>query len=47
MSVFGPTIGTSLNTTLVSYADACDIGINIDTAADALTEKPKDPRLAC
>ena len=33
MSVFGPTIGTSLNTTLVSYVDTCDIGINIDTAA--------------
>ena len=33
MSAFGPTIGTSLNTTLVSYADSCDIGINIDTAA--------------
>jgi diacylglycerol O-acyltransferase / wax synthase len=33
MSTFGPTIGTSLNTTLLSYADTCDIGINIDTAA--------------
>jgi diacylglycerol O-acyltransferase / wax synthase len=33
MCAFGPTIGTSLNTTLVSYAGACDIGINIDTAA--------------
>jgi diacylglycerol O-acyltransferase len=30
---FGPTIGTALNTTLVSYAGRCDIGINIDTAA--------------
>jgi diacylglycerol O-acyltransferase / wax synthase len=30
---FGPTIGTSLNTTLLSYAGTCDIGINIDTAA--------------
>jgi len=30
---FGPTIGASLNTTLVSYAGSCHIGINIDTAA--------------
>ena len=30
---FGPTIGTSLNTTLLSYGGSCDIGINIDTAA--------------
>jgi diacylglycerol O-acyltransferase len=30
---FGPTIGAALNTTLVSYAGTCDIGINIDTAA--------------
>jgi diacylglycerol O-acyltransferase / wax synthase len=30
---FGPTIGASLNTTLVSYAGTCHIGINIDTAA--------------
>ncbi len=30
---FGPTIGASLNTTLVSYDGTCDIGINIDTAA--------------
>jgi diacylglycerol O-acyltransferase / wax synthase len=33
MFAFGPTIGTSLNTTLLSYAGTCDIGINIDTAA--------------
>jgi diacylglycerol O-acyltransferase len=33
MFAFGPTIGASLNTTLVSYAGTCDIGINIDTAA--------------
>ena len=33
MSAFGPTIGTALNTTLVSYDDTCDIGINTDTAA--------------
>ncbi len=30
---FGPTIGTSLNITLLSYAGTCHIGINIDTAA--------------
>ena len=30
---FGPTIGASLNTTLLSYAGTCHIGINIDTAA--------------
>jgi len=30
---FGPTIGASLNTTLLSYAGTCDVGINIDTAA--------------
>ena len=33
MFAFGPTIGTSLNTTLLSYAGTCDIAINIDTAA--------------
>ena len=33
MSAFGPTIGTSLNTTLMSYADTCHIGVNVDTAA--------------
>jgi len=33
MFAFGPTIGTSVNTTLLSYAGTCDIGINIDTAA--------------
>jgi diacylglycerol O-acyltransferase / wax synthase len=33
MFTFGPTIGTSLNATLLSYAGTCDIGINIDTAA--------------
>ena len=33
MFTFGPTIGTSLNTTLLSYAGICHIGINIDTAA--------------
>jgi WS/DGAT/MGAT family acyltransferase len=33
MIAFGPTIGTSLNTTLLSYAGICHIGINIDTAA--------------
>jgi len=30
---FGPTIGSSLNTTLLSYAGTCHIGVNIDTAA--------------
>jgi diacylglycerol O-acyltransferase / wax synthase len=30
---FGPTIGTALNTTLLSYAGRCDIGINVDTAS--------------
>lgn len=30
---FGPTIGSALNTTLVTYCGICDIGINIDTAA--------------
>lgn len=33
MSAFGPTIGTSLNITMLSYAGTCHIGINIDTAA--------------
>ena len=30
---FGPTIGASVNVTLMSYNGSCDIGINIDTAA--------------
>jgi diacylglycerol O-acyltransferase len=30
---FGPTIGGSVNTTLMSYDGTCDVGINIDTAA--------------
>ena len=30
---FGPTIGASLNATLLSYGGTCDIGINIDTTA--------------
>jgi diacylglycerol O-acyltransferase / wax synthase len=33
MAAFGPTIGTSLNTTLMSYAGTCHIGVNVDTAA--------------
>ena len=33
MFAFGPTIGASINTTLMSYDGTCDIGINIDTAA--------------
>jgi hypothetical protein len=30
---FGPTIGASVNVTLMSYEDRCCIGINIDTGA--------------
>ena len=30
---FGPTIGAGLNATLMSYAGACNIGVNIDTSA--------------
>ena len=30
---FGPTIGAAFNATLMSYADTCNIGINIDTSA--------------
>lgn len=30
---FGPTIGASVNVTLMSYAGRCDVGVNIDTAA--------------
>jgi diacylglycerol O-acyltransferase / wax synthase len=33
LQAFGPTIGASLNTTLISYAGTCYIGVNIDTAA--------------
>lgn len=33
MFAFGPTIGASVNTTLMSYNGNCDIGVNIDTAA--------------
>ena len=33
MFAFGPTIGASVNITLMSYNGNCDIGINIDTAA--------------
>jgi len=32
---FGPTIGASVNVTLVSYQGMCDIGINVDCAAVA------------
>jgi WS/DGAT/MGAT family acyltransferase len=32
---FGPTIGASVNVTLVSYQGTCDIGINVDCAAVA------------
>jgi diacylglycerol O-acyltransferase len=30
---FGPTIGAAVNTTLMSYAGTCNIGINVDTRA--------------
>ena len=30
---FGPTIGASVNVTLMSYNGSCDIGVNVDTAA--------------
>jgi diacylglycerol O-acyltransferase / wax synthase len=30
---FGPTIGSSVNVTLLSYRDTCCIGVTIDTAA--------------
>ncbi len=33
MFAFGPTIGTALNATLVSYAGTCHVGLNIDTGA--------------
>jgi diacylglycerol O-acyltransferase / wax synthase len=32
-AAFGPTTGTALNLTLLSYCDSCHIGINMDTAA--------------
>jgi diacylglycerol O-acyltransferase / wax synthase len=30
---FGPTIGASVNLTLLSYCGTCNVGVNIDTAA--------------
>lgn len=30
---FGPTIGAAVNVTLISYAETCELGINIDTGA--------------
>ncbi len=30
---FGPTIGASVNVTLVSYVDTCAVGVNVDTGA--------------
>ena len=30
---FGPTIGASLNVTLMSYCDTCFVGVNVDTGA--------------
>lgn len=32
---FGPTIGSSVNVTLLSYVDTCTLGIDVDTAAIA------------
>jgi diacylglycerol O-acyltransferase / wax synthase len=29
----GPRVGAGVNATLMSYADSCNIGINIDTGA--------------
>ena len=40
---FGPTIGSGLNATLMSYDGVCNIGINIDTSA---IDKP-DLMLEC
>jgi diacylglycerol O-acyltransferase / wax synthase len=30
---FGPTIGTALNVTLLSYCGTCNVGVNTDTGA--------------
>lgn len=30
---FGPTVGSGLNVTLLTYVDTCCLGINVDTAA--------------
>jgi diacylglycerol O-acyltransferase len=30
---FGPTIGAAVNITLLTYADTCNFGINVDTGA--------------
>ncbi len=30
---FGPTIGSAVNVTLLTYVDTCELGVNIDTAA--------------
>jgi hypothetical protein len=30
---FGPTIGASVNVTLLTYVDTCALGINVDTTA--------------
>jgi len=43
---FGPTIGSAVNLTLLSYADTCAIGLNIDSSAvpdpDVLVECIRD-----
>jgi WS/DGAT/MGAT family acyltransferase len=33
LGVFGPTLGTSLNVTLLSYNGTCSVGVNMDPAA--------------
>jgi diacylglycerol O-acyltransferase len=30
---FGPTIGSAVNVTLLTYADTCELGIDVDTGA--------------
>jgi diacylglycerol O-acyltransferase len=30
---FGPTIGAAVNVTLLTYADTCELGIDVDTGA--------------
>jgi diacylglycerol O-acyltransferase len=30
---FGPTIGSAVNVTLLSYVDTCAFGVDVDTAA--------------
>ena len=41
---FGPTIGASVNVTLLTYVDTCALGINVDTARDTrLRRLPRRP----